>query len=78
MTTLNVYSLTEQEIQTISQLNESRQNVLLIVCSFPGDVTGVILEDLQSEEFEPYLTALGGEIDLEKVVEVEISEDGPF
>lgn len=78
MEKLEVYSLTEQEIETISQLNESRENVLLIVCSYPGDVDGVVLEDLQKEEFSVYLDALGGTIDESKIVEVDLSEQEIF
>ena len=71
MDKVSLYALTEEEINIVNNLNESRTNVLLIVCSL-GECTGVDPEALQKPEFSVYLDALGGTFNPDKVVEVEI------
>ena len=71
---VNIYSLTPEEAAAITTVNSQRTNVLLIICSYPNVDYGVILEDLQKEEFSEYLQALGGQINEEQIVEIDLDE----
>ena len=70
MTTISLYTLTENEQNKIQSLNESLTNTLLIMCNY-GEYVGVSSLDLQDPIYSEYLD-LVGPFNLEKIVEVSI------
>ena len=69
-----LYSLTPEEVTTLSNVNSGQVNVILVVCCH-GEYTGVDPVALQAPEFANYLNALGS-YDASRVVE--IPDVGPF
>lgn len=67
---MNIYSLTQAEVDALNAINYTRQNTLLIVSDF-GTHKGVDPIALQASEYSAYLTALGP-YDANKVVAIDI------
>ena len=71
---MQLYVLTESEVDTITALNAQRTNVLLIVCDYGADGVGVDPDALQQSEYSVYLDALGGVFDGDRVAEFDPPE----
>lgn len=50
----NIYLPTAEELVEIRTLNESRKNVLLIICDYGDDCIGVDANDIDLPEFSAY------------------------
>lgn len=64
-----LYSLTPEEVTTLSAVNSGQVNVILVVCCH-GEYTGVDPVALQAPEFANYLNALGS-YDANRIIEIE-------
>jgi len=50
----NIYKPTAEEMDRIRALNESRKNVLLIICDYGDGLVGVDADDIDLPEFSDY------------------------
>jgi hypothetical protein len=67
---INLYTLTEEEIEFINSFNVGRTNTIMVVCSH-GEHSGLDADDLQKPEFSEYLNLLGV-FNSQKVIEVDV------
>lgn len=72
---MQVYKLTNDERLAIEALNESRKDVLLIVCDIPEIGCAVNAPDLANAKFDKYRKLLPVSLDSEKIVEYKPTED---
>lgn len=69
---MNVYQLNEQEIELINDYNEQKtDDILLIVCSYTPEITGVDADALNSDLYADYKALL--QYDDNKIVDVEVN-----
>jgi hypothetical protein len=79
MAIINFYKPTPQELIDIQALNESRENVLLIICDHGNGHIGVDADALDHPDFAAYKAEcdlVGGELKPELVVILDIDADG--
>ena len=70
---MRIYQLDENEVRAIDALNAQRTNELLIVCGYPGGISGVVADDLNNPIYAPYKALLN--YDENKIIEIEEPEE---
>jgi hypothetical protein len=75
---IRIYQPDAEELIEIRTLNESRKNVLLIICDYGDGVIGVDADDIDLPEFSVYKEKIklenkeiDGKVKAEKVVELD-------
>lgn len=73
----HIYQPTAEELVEIQALNESREDVLLIICDYGDGIIGVGVDALNQPEFADYKAKcdlVDGEVRAERVVLVDTNQ----
>ena len=73
---MRLYKLDPAQLIAIQELNESRENTLLIICDHDDGDIGIDADALKDIEFLPYLLLIAGGFDEGRVSTIELDSDG--